>query len=259
MWCDVLDLEEFYASTLGQMTARLLRARLRELWPSVKGDTVLGMGYATPLLRPFVDEAARTMAFMPAPQGVARWPREARNRASLVDELDLPLADRSVDRVILVHAVECTEQLRPMLREVWRVLADGGKLIAVAPTRTGLWSQMERSPFYQGHPYSAGQLATLLRANMFAPLRRTQALYMPPTHSRLALGMAPAVERFGQRWLGRFAGVSLIEAGKQLYAGVVERQGAPVLATVRPKLRVASSRDTQAAARNGDDGEAPTS
>jgi hypothetical protein len=31
------------------------------------------------------------------------------------------------------------------------------------------------------------------------------------------------------------------------------------LATVRPKLRVASSRDTQAAARNGDDGEAPTS
>ncbi len=71
MWCDVLDLEEFYASTLGQMTARLLRARLREVWPSVKGETVLGMGYATPLLRPFVDEAARTLAFMPAPQRVA--------------------------------------------------------------------------------------------------------------------------------------------------------------------------------------------
>jgi hypothetical protein len=117
---------------------------------------------------------------------------------------------------------------------------------------------MERSPFYQGHPYSAGQLASLLRANMFAPLRRTQALYMPPTHSRLALGMAPAVERFGQRWLGRFAGVSLIEAGKQLYAGVAERHGAPVLAQVRPKLRVASSRDAQAA-RNSDDGEAPAS
>ena len=65
MWCDVLDLDEFYASTLGQMTARLLRARLREIWPNVKGETVLGMGYATPLLRPFVDEAARTMAFMP--------------------------------------------------------------------------------------------------------------------------------------------------------------------------------------------------
>ena len=257
MWCDVLDLDEFYASTLGQMTARLLRARLREIWPNVKGETVLGMGYATPLLRPFVDEAARTMAFMPAPQGVARWPREARNRASLVDELDLPLADRSVDRVLLVHAVENTEQLRPFLREIWRVMADGGRLVSVVPTRAGLWSQLDRSPFYQGHPYSPGQVANLLRANMFAPLRQGRALYMPPTHSRLALRMAPAIERFGQRWLGRFAGVSVIESGKQLYAGIAERTANEVV-TVRPKLRIAASRDTHIAARN-EDGEAPAS
>jgi SAM-dependent methyltransferase len=258
MWTDVLDLEEFYGSTLGQMTARLLRGRLREVWPSVRGETVLGLGYATPFLRPFVDESVRTMAFMPAQQGVARWPREGRNLASLVDEMDLPLPDRSVDRVLLVHAVEVTEQLRPMLREIWRVMADGGRLIAIAPTRAGLWSQLDRSPFYQGHPYSSGQLAGLLRANMFAPLRQTRALYMPPTRSRLALSMAPAVERFGQRWFSRFAGVSVIEAGKQLYAGVTERSGQRELAVVRPKLRVASSRDAQSARTTGD-GEAPAS
>ena len=257
MWSDVLDLEEFYASTLGQMTARLLRSHLRQVWPNVRGETVLGLGYAAPLLRPFVEEAQRTMAFMPAPQGVIRWPREGRNLAALVDELDLPLADRSVDRVLLFHAVECTEQLRPMLREIWRVMADGGRLITIAPTRTGLWSQLDRSPFYQGHPYFSGQLAGLLRANMFAPLRQSRALYMPPTRSRLALRMAPAVERFGRRWLGRFAGVSVIESGKQLYAGVAERNS-PSLVTVRPKLRIASSRDTHVA-REGKDGEAPAS
>jgi SAM-dependent methyltransferase len=258
MWTDVLDLEEFYGSTLGQMTARLLRAQLRQVWPSVRGETVMGLGYAVPLLRPFVEEAERVMAFMPAQQGVARWPREGRNMASLVDEMDLPLPDRSVDRVLLVHAVEQTEQLRPMLREIWRVMADGGRLITVAPTRAGLWSQLDRSPFYQGHPYSSGQLAGLLRANMFAPLRQARALYMPPTRSRLALRMAPAIERFGQRWLGRFAGVSVIEAGKQLYSGVAERTVQP-MAVVRPKLRVASSRDTQAARSNAKDGEAPAS
>ena len=32
MWSDVLDLEEFYGSTLGQMTARLLRARGSARW-----------------------------------------------------------------------------------------------------------------------------------------------------------------------------------------------------------------------------------
>jgi hypothetical protein len=93
---------------------------------------------------------------------------------------------------------------------------------------------------------------------MFAPLQQTRALYMPPTRSRLALRMAPAIERFGQRWLGRFAGVSVIEAGKQLYAGVAERNSQRELAVVRPKLRVASSRDTQSARTTGD-GEAPAS
>ena len=257
MWTDVLDLNDFYASRLGQMTVRLLRARLREVWPSVKGETVLGLGYATPFLRPFMEEAQRTMAFMPAQQGVLRWPREGRNHTALVDELDLPLPDRSVDRVLLVHAIECTEQPRPFLREIWRVMADGGKLVVVAPTRAGLWSQLDRSPFYQGHPYSPGQVANLLRANMFAPMRQTRALYMPPTTSRLALRMAPTVERYGRRWIGRFAGVSVIESGKQLYAGIAERTAQEVV-TVRPKLRIAASRDTHIAARN-EDGEAPAS
>jgi hypothetical protein len=228
MWTDVLDLNDFYRSTLGQTTVRLLRARLRAVWPNVRGETVLGLGYATPFLRPFIEEAERTMAFMPAQQGVTRWPREGRNLTTLVDEMDLPLPDRSVDRVLLIHAVECTEQVRPML------------------------------PFYQGHPYSPGQLAALLRANMFAPLQQTRALFMPPTRSRLMMRMAPAVERFGQRWLGRFAGVSVIESGKQLYAGVAERSQSPALVAARPKLRIASSRDTHAA-RNAGDGEAPAS
>ena len=259
MWTDVLDLNEFYASTQGQITVRLLRARLREMWPSVRGETVLGLGYAAPFLRPFMEEAARTMAFMPAQQGVMRWPREGRNHTALVDELDLPLPDRSVDRVLLVHAIECAEQVRPFLREIWRVMADGGKLITVAPTRAGLWAQLDRSPFYQGHPYSPNQVATLLRANMFAPMRQTRALFMPPTRSRLALRMAPAVERFGQRWLGRFAGVSVFEAGKQLYAGIAERTAQTELAVVRPKLRIASSRDATRlpGAARSKDGEAP--
>jgi SAM-dependent methyltransferase len=125
--------------------------------------------------------------------------------------MDLPLPDRSVDRVLLVHAVECTEQIRPFLREIWRVMADGGRLVTVAPTRAGLWSQLDRSPFYQGHPYSPGQVSALLRANMFAPLP-ARALYMPPTKSRLMLRSANR-RRFGRRWLGRFTGrASSIEA-----------------------------------------------
>jgi SAM-dependent methyltransferase len=174
-----------------------------------------------------------------APQGVIRWPREGRNHTALVDELDLPLPDRSVDRVLLVHAIECTEQVRPFLREIWRVMADGGKLITVAPTRAGLWSQLDRSPFYQGHPYSPRRSQASCAPTCSCRCAQTRALFMPPTRSRLAMRMAPAVERFGERWLGRFAGVSVIESGKQLYAGIAERHTQPELAVVRPKLRIA--------------------
>jgi hypothetical protein len=48
------------------------------------------------------------------------------------------------------------------------------------------------------------------------------------------------------------------DPGKQLYAGVAERSPSPALVVARPKLRIASSRDTHAA-RNAGDGEAPAS
>ena len=49
MWSDVLDLNDFYRSSTGQMAVRLLRSRLREVWPNVRGETVLGLGYAVAL------------------------------------------------------------------------------------------------------------------------------------------------------------------------------------------------------------------
>ncbi|QQS15045.1 MAG: methyltransferase domain-containing protein [Rhodospirillales bacterium] len=245
MYTDVVDLRDFYAEPVGMVARRLLGARLRELWPDTRGLRVAGVGYAAPFLWPFLPEAERVLALMPAQQGVLHWPREGGNLSALVDETDLPLPDRSVDRMLVVHALECTERVKPLLREAWRALADGGRMVVVVPNRTGLWAQIDNSPFYQGYPYSARQLAALLRANMFTPLREARALYMPPVRSRLLLGMAPSVERFGARWLGRLAGVAMIEAGKQLYAGVAQRE-APAAQAVRPRLRVARAGDSAA-------------
>src|SRR3546814_16485617 len=76
MYTDVVDLREFYESNLGQTARRMLRRRVRQLWPDVSGQVVLGLGYPTPLLRAFRSEAERVVAVMPARQGVARWPQD---------------------------------------------------------------------------------------------------------------------------------------------------------------------------------------
>jgi SAM-dependent methyltransferase len=233
MYNDAVDLWEFYGTNLGKVARRLIRRRIRGIWPNTSGMTVLGLGYATPYLRPFQDEAERVFALMPAQQGVLHWPREGRNLVGLSDEGELPLQDVSVDRVLLVHGMECTEQLRPMLHEIWRVLTGNGRLLVVVPNRRGLWSRLERTPFGHGHPYSPSQLSRVLRSNMFTPTLTTRALYVPPYPWRVVQRSAYGIEDTGARWFKQLGGVVIIEASKQIYATTKPR---PLRARARALL-----------------------
>jgi SAM-dependent methyltransferase len=218
MWNDVLDLRDFYATGLGLSARRLLRNKLRAMWPKLAGERVLGFGYPVPYLGLWTVEAERVLAVMPAEQGVLHWPSEAANAVALGEETHMPLPDRSMDRVLLVHAVESSEALRGMLREIWRVLADGGRMIVIVPNRRSLWARLERTPFAHGRPFSIGQITRLLRDSMFTPLRTEKALILPPFRSRLLLAWAPAWDKYGSRLLSFLAGALVIEASKQVYA-----------------------------------------
>ena len=215
---DVIDLAHFYASHLGQVARRIIRRRIRLAWPDVKGLRVLGIGYATPYMLPFREESERSLAVMPATQGVVHWPRDAANLVVLSEERELPFPDESVDRVLLVHAVENSEHLRLLLREVWRVLTDSGRLIVVVPNRSGLWALSERTPFGHGRPFTATQLSRLLRDSLFTPTNSVRALFVPPVRSRMVLGGAGVWEKIGNRWFPQLAGLHVMEAGKQIYA-----------------------------------------
>ena len=219
MWTDAIDSRDFYASALGAVARRMIHRRIRALWPDVNGMEVLGLGFAAPYLGSFSGEASHTLAAMPAAQGVLHWPADGDGLTTLVNETDLPFPDVSMDRVLLVHALESTENVRAMMREVWRVLASGGRMIIVVPNRRGLWARFESTPFGRGLPYSSRQLTMVLRENMFTPYQTEKALFIPPTRSRMVLSSAPAMEKIGQRWFPAFAGVTIIEATKQIYAG----------------------------------------
>lgn len=218
MYSDVVDLRDFYETSLGQVATRLLRRRMRRIWPDVVGLRIVGLGYSTPYLRPFLGEAERVMAFMPAAQGVLHWPKEGPYLTTLIDEAELPLQDSSIDRILLVHALECSEQIRPLLAECWRTLAGGGRLLVMVPNRRGIWARLDRTPFGAGHPYTPAQLSKLLRDAAFTPVHAAAALFVPPTASRMVLSAAGAWEGVGERWFTTFAGVVLIEATKQIYA-----------------------------------------
>ena len=169
-------------------------------------------------LAEFRNEAAQTIAAMPAQQGVLHWPHEDPGLTTLVDELELPFDDMSFDRVLLVHALEYAEQVRPLLREIWRILAGSGRLIVIAPNRRGLWARYERTPFGHGLPYSARQLSLTLRENLFTPLDIDRALFAPPLRSTMIRSISAPLEQIGNRAFNTFGGVIIAESVKQIYA-----------------------------------------
>lgn len=231
MWVDVVDLRDFYAAPLGRLVRRVLRRSLRDLWPDVTGQRILGIGFATPLLSQFRDEAERVVAVMPPAQGVMHWPAGQPGLVTLGEDHALPFPDRMFDRIVLFHALESSSHFRELLRECWRVLADGGRLTVIVPNRRGLWARVERSPFAHGRPYSMSQITRVLRDLMFTPVEKTTALFFPPLWWPLFTSWTLGVERFGRRLFPTISGVNIIEATKQIYAAP------PEASSVRARLK----------------------
>lgn len=237
MTIDVVDLREFYSRRLGIVARQMINRGIRERWPNAEGQRVLGIGYPTPYLGLFREDAERCIAFMPAAQGVLKWPTGRPALASLVDEFSLPLPDAAVDRILLVHALEMSDDPAALLREIWRVLSPSGRVMAVIPNRRGVWTRSDNTPFGHGRPYSRSQITDLLRQTWFTPTGWGEALFMPPYAGRWVLKSAQMWERAGAALSLPFAGVHIVEATKQVYRAIpAKRERARLIPSLKPVL-----------------------
>lgn len=256
MHLDVLDLRNFYyRSALGRAAQKIIRDQLVDWWPDVKGQTVAGFGFAVPLLRPFLGEARRVIGLMPGPQGVMPWPAGLPNVSVLCHETLWPIETGSVDRLVVMHGLETSENAPALLDQCWRVLGPGGKAVFVVPNRAGIWSRSDLTPFGYGRPYSMGQLEAQLRKHQFVTEKSRSALYLPPSGKRFWRKFAGQLERFGHRMpIIATGGVLLVEVTKQMAAPTkpgltaavsrplkaLEGIGAPVPDTARGRKRPTS-------------------
>jgi SAM-dependent methyltransferase len=146
----------------------------------------------------------------------------------------LPLPDLSMDRIILVHALEMVQAPEALLRECWRVLRDDGRLIVVVPNRLGAWSLFDHTPFGQGRPWSRGQLWRLLEGRLFRVAQMRPALFAPPLPWPWALTGAAIWEGMGRVALPRLSGVVMAEAVKDVLGAVPLGEGASRMVRMPP-------------------------
>ena len=213
---DVQAVADFYATPRGRLARRLLRRHLSALWPDLRGQILLGLGYASPFLglwRHQLSDCVDGVTAAGVPTGFLGV------RCALQDDL-LPFPAGSLDRVLMVHALEAATNGQATLRAAARALRDDGRLLVVVPNRDGLWARGDGTPFADGAPCSTGRIERMLARSLFRVERMRGALYCPPADLRPLLRVGATLEAAGRFVTPRLAGVLLVEAVKDIHAAL---------------------------------------
>lgn len=227
---DVLSLDRFYRSPVGVSVSQLVHLCVQPLWKAPT-TALYGLGY--PL--PYLDLSAALpksknmsnacFALMPAAQGVCHWPSIQDSATALVDEYHTPIADSSIERLLVIHALEHSDRPAHLFREIWRILAPGGQVIAVVPNRRRTWSALDTTPFGYGQPYSRSQISSLMQDQMLPPEKWDTALMVPPLKWPGTAGMMKMMERSLHSLGKNLGGALIVSARKQVYGALMETKG----------------------------------
>ncbi|MBF0189932.1 MAG: methyltransferase domain-containing protein [Magnetococcales bacterium] len=215
---EAIRLQSWYDTPLGRTAARVVGEAMGRWLRANPAEHTLGFGFPHPYLASLSPWIGSVLGCSPAEMGVAPWPRGGHNRIAQVRPDALPFPDESFNRVIMTHLLEGVQSPRATLRETWRVLVPGGRVLVMVPNRGGLWARRDATPFGWGRPYSPAQLRIGLEESLFLSRQSSYALFMPPLEGKRWLAAASAWEKAGARWFAPLGGVILWEAEKVVYA-----------------------------------------
>ena len=222
MRLDVIELNKFYSETeLGKTTKALINRVLDPKIKSNMGSLTIGFGFACPFLEKKLkdSENKNILLLMPSEQGVISWPEKSKSVTALVDEVSWPVNTSAADLILISHGLEVSDNQHLLLQEVSRVLKDSGRLIILAPNRTGFWARSDSTPFGYGKPYSVSQLTALLRKNQFQIDSITPSLYGFPAKKGYLLKSLLLWDKVGKKLNSFFlVGLLVVEARKDMFA-----------------------------------------
>ena len=104
--------------------------------------------------------------------------------------------DPRLDRASIIHGLECSENFHQMIRKVWRILEDSGRVIIIAINRRGLWSRIDNSPFWNRLPYTPRQPDQSLRDLLFNTFQKDPSPFYPAEKFTCGFGVLVTLGKY---------------------------------------------------------------
>lgn len=134
----------------------------------------------------------------------------------------LPIANDSVDLIVLMHHLSNSTEPHANLREAFRILIPEGKLIIIEFNPLSLWgvrhffqSWLERAP-WGGHYYTARRLKDWLKLLGFDQQKHYRVGYVPPVQHLSTTRKFSWIAKFLKNWLGFSGALNVLIYNKNI-------------------------------------------
>lgn len=225
---DVIDLKEFYQSSLSSNVHSIVGKMLKYLRQTSSKNKTLFVGFGAP----YADKTLNEFLLMQAHIGVLAWPDSHNSRTLLSYENEWAFADHAFDEIIMVHGLEYAQNAGNILSECYRCLRPEGRIITIVPNRRGIWVRSDKTPFGFGQPYTLTQLSFILKKHNFVPVEVIRGLYTFPSSTWLGNLWSWIFEFIASRTLQKFSGLVGVASVKRVYAGIPTRKNSKELRPV---------------------------
>lgn len=206
-------LTQWFQTPLGQVTLQFERIAAKAIVERMFGYHILQVGGSEEHLlindSPISHKILFSASYRPG------------GKNAVADIEQLPLANDSIDAVVVHHGLDFTEDSHALLREVTRVLRPGGQLLVIGFNPLSQWGLVRLFRRRLAVPWRGRFIARHRLMDWFRLLdlkidQSLTGLHFPPLNFSWLLSKAERLEEMGNKFGSPFGGVYLISCVKQV-------------------------------------------
>lgn len=201
------EIKYFYNTERGELLRSRVIKIIRTIWQPNVSLQIVGIGFIDPYINVINPHQLTLGSLINVNDDCYK----------LVNKLNnLPFANHSVDRILVIHSLEYLNQPDILFNELTRILKSAGKLLIIIPNKYSIWAHSRSLPYWKNKLFSLLDIYNLLSKSLFKINFHTADFFLPFEISKLTQWNFIDPEQLLAQYLSPFGGLLFIEADKLL-------------------------------------------